>query len=208
MNRFSLLLAITISLSLYSLKAETADTEPIIFPMSLDQVLKGAGGARAFFVTHPLHLKKNQKLHITIDNPIEDPSNRTIIYHNIGYQDRIPDSSDLNQPSIYHHSPLLEDALGYEIWYGDDSWLGDISYFMHWSSQFPRSWTPDCIEDDGTESGLEETSNPLLLKIKATSYPGISYVYFICYDRDDYQPEAFAKYTQKYFYTRLKIIVE
>ncbi|MFZ4115986.1 MAG: hypothetical protein ACOYK6_04575 [Chthoniobacterales bacterium] len=208
---FPLILVTTLVLGSLLVTARAEDSEPKIFDVNLSDIEKVAGGSAGSWKSNTVSLKKKELLEIHVKNPIKDPdfsNDREILYHSLGYQDRIPDSKDPKEPSIYHESPLLKNALGYEIWYGADSVAGDFWFFLHRSHCFPRYWTPDCIQDNETKSGIDETSDPLVFKIKATDHAGISYIYFSCYDECDYHPNDKIKHTQKFFSYRIKITVE
>ena len=150
------------------------------------------------WITNKVSLQKNQELEIDVSNPGNS-------WHSLGFQDKQPEDGSPGN-SIYHDSPFLENAVGYDIWYGSNTFLGDLDYCMHWNSSFLAKFTSDCIVD-ATGSGTDETPDPLVYHIKATTVSGTAYIYFFNYTKN-IPPSFKLWYTQNYFNPCIEVTVE
>ena len=135
-------------------------------------------------------LKKGEVLEIQVQNPGGEWKSR-------GFQKNFPDvCSDREQPELLN-------SITAEIWYGANTWTGDVKCFLQ---RELNCFTPPLLEPSA--SGNPPQGNPLIYYVKASQVAGTCMIYFYYFVKPPSDSCGRLHYIRYYFGQYIEVTVE
>ena len=148
------------------------------------------------WVTAVIDLPKGRELEIQVLNPVQNP---LVQWHNRGFQEKLPNVfSDAEQPDLLN-------SVTAEIWYGSDSFWGDLEFGMNYCF---HCFSSNLVDPNQFKN--EPNAYPLVYHIKASNVAGTSYIYFYYFveNAPGSKERKLTHYAQEYFNPRIEVRVK
>jgi hypothetical protein len=146
--------------------------------------------------TAVVDLPKGKELEIHVLNPVQNPP---VQWHNRGFQEKLPDVlSDAEQPDLLN-------SVTAEIWYGSNSFLGDLEFGMNYCF---HCFSSNLV--DPSQFAIDPNAYPLVYHIKASNTAGTSYIYFYYFveNAPGSANRKISHYAQEYFNPCIEVRVK